>query len=291
MVWLEQLQTWMLTPLFSIGGQDVSVSTIGVCLIIFIVSLIVSAIVQRLLSTHLFSRLNIQPGAAYVIRRIVHYIIVALGLAIALSTAQINLSALAIVLGFLSVGIGFGLQNITSNFISGLILLIERPVSVGDYVRVGDEVGTVLDIKMRSTLINTQDNVTIIVPNSQLIEHEVVNWSHGDTRVRIHAPIGVAYGSNMQAVRVALEKVAAEHPSVLKDPAPEVRFLKFGDSSLNMDLLVWINRPQDQFLILSQLNFAIDAAFRAANVTIPFPQRDLRLQPSPAIDRLSHRHS
>jgi small-conductance mechanosensitive channel len=286
---LEAVRQFVNLRLFTIGGQDVTLSTLLVCFLIFILSLFVSALVQRLLTVHLFQRLRIGSGPAYAIRRFTHYTIVALGLLVALTTANINLNAIAIVLGFLSVGIGFGLQNITSNFISGLILLFERPVSVGDLIEVGGHLGRVSEIRMRATLVNTLDNVTIIVPNSSLIENEVVNWSHGDAKVRLHVPVGIAYGSDMEKVRDAMLRAARGNGGVLAAPAPEVRFLEFGDSSLNVDLLVWVADPGDLPRIHSELNFAIDAAFRQAGIVIPFPQRDLNLQLTPAVETLAGR--
>jgi small-conductance mechanosensitive channel len=189
----------------------------------------------------------------------------------------INLTGLAFFIGILSVGIGFGLQNIANNFVSGLILLFERPIKPGDMVSVGDTEGRVQEIQMRATTVLTRDNVTIIVPNSQLVSEKVINWSHKDPKVRIHIPIGVAYGSDVQLVTELLLKVAKGHPQVMDEPPPNVWFVDFGDSSLNFELLVWINNPILRKQIQSDLNYAIDAVFRQHNVTIPFPQRDLHL--------------
>ncbi|MCL5271540.1 MAG: mechanosensitive ion channel [bacterium] len=140
---------------------------------------------------------------------------------------------------------------------------------------------------MRSSVIQTLDNVSLIVPNSKFIENNVVNWSHGDPTIRLHVPIGVAYGSDLEAVTRVLLQVAGANARVLKHPDPEARFQGFGDSALNFELLVWIDRPGEQYQIRSQINYAIDAAFRAAGISIPFPQRDLRLQSSEAVDQLA----
>jgi small-conductance mechanosensitive channel len=142
---------------------------------------------------------------------------------------------------------------------------------------------------MRSTIVMTLDNVAIIVPNSQLIESQVINWSMEDPRLRIHCPVGVAYGSDIPKVKEALFSVALNHPDVLKEPAPQVRFLEFGDSSLNFDLLIWIGNPVKKELIQSEINYAIDEAFRKAAITIPFPQRDVHVQTTPAITGSSQR--
>lgn len=273
--------------LFRIGDTAITLSGLAGAVLIFVAFLILSAFLQRLINPLLNKRLERSPGVAYAISRFIHYLVVLIGLSMAGKLVGVDMSSFAIVVGFLSVGIGFGLQNITSNFISGLILLIERPISVGDLVEVEGHIGRVLDIRMRATLINTLDNVAIIVPNSLFIQNKVVNWSHGDLRIRLHAGVGVAYGSDLELVRETLLQVAREHQEVLERPVPEVRFISFGDSSLNMDLLAWIANPGRQYIVQSELNFAIDAAFRKAGISIPFPQRDLHVMPGPAIDALA----
>jgi small-conductance mechanosensitive channel len=177
----------------------------------------------------------------------------------------------------LLVGIGFGLQSIAQNFISGVILLLERPVGKGDFVRIGDSYGSVVDIGLRATRIVTRDQVTIIVPNSELISGQVVNYSSPTQSVRVAVGVGVAYGTDTALVDRILLEVAAAEALVLADPPPEVRFQDFGDSSLDFSVLVWIARPRDDQLVASRLRFAIDAAFRRERVKIPFPQRDLHI--------------
>ena len=286
---IDLLIQWLNKPLVHLAGVELSISSLTAAILIFILFLMASRLIRRMLKPWLNRQLRHSPGVAYAILRFIHYLIVAAGIFTAFRVIGLDLGSLALVLGFLSVGIGFGLQNITSNFISGLILLLERPISVGDFIRVGDHTGRVQEIRMRSTLILTQNSIAIIVPNSRFIEDDVVNWSHGSPRIRIHVPVGVAYGSDLDKVREALLQVAAEHPDVLKNPEPDVRFLEFADSSLNMDLLVWIDRPSDQFQIHSQINFAVDAAFRRADINIPFPQRDLNLQMTEAVRRLAQK--
>ena len=192
--------------------------------------------------------------------------------------AGIDLTALAAVSAVLMVGIGFGLQNITSNFISGLFLLFERPVQVGDYVEVSGVQGCVRSIRARSTMVETLDSVSIIVPNSNFIAQNVTNWSYQDAKVRIHISVGVSYSSDVDLVGETLLRVGKSHPEVLQNPDPSVQFLEFGDSSLNFDLLVWIDAPSRQYFVRSDLNFAIVNAFREEGITIPFPQRDLHLR-------------
>ncbi|MCB9799605.1 MAG: mechanosensitive ion channel [Candidatus Omnitrophica bacterium] len=284
---LAEIIRWVNEPLFHIGSTPVTFGGIGSAFVVMLCALMISSVIQRAVSSNLTKSLNLTSGMTYALRRILHYLIVFLGVLLAAQCVGLNLGSLAVIFGFLSVGIGFGLQNITSNFIAGLIILLEQPISVGDFISVEDQMGTVTDIKMRSTYIQTLDCVTIIIPNSKFVEGQVTNWSHGDTRVRIHCPVGVAYGSDTELVTKTLLEAAAGLNGVLKNPAPEVRFMGFGDSSLDFELLIWSNTPEKQFALHSQMNYAIDHAFRKHGIQIPFPQRDLHLQMTPAIERLS----
>ena len=189
-----------------------------------------------------------------------------------------DLSGLTVVAGLLSVGIGFGLQNTASNFISGLILLFERPIKVGDWITVGEVSGDVREINLRSTTVITPDNISIIVPNSEFVSGRVVNWSHGERKIRVHIPVGVAYGSDVELVTRVLLEEAERHSGVMRTPAPKVWFTGFGDSSLNFELLAWIPEPTARPQVISDLNYAIDSAFRRNNVEIPFPQRDVHVR-------------
>jgi len=205
----------------------------------------------------------------------------AIAIIIALSVAGFAFTNLAIIAGALSVGIGFGLQNIVNNFVSGLILLFERPIKTGDWIVAGNTEGYVKRIRMRSTLIQTFDRADVIVPNSELISSQVTNWMLYDARGRAKVPIGVAYGTNTQLVKEVLLKVAMEHPDVIKDgssPEPKVLFLSFGDSSLNFELRCHISNIDNRLQCISDMNFAIDAAFREHGIEIPFPQRDIHIR-------------
>ncbi|MCA9408251.1 MAG: mechanosensitive ion channel [Candidatus Omnitrophica bacterium] len=284
---LETILKWINTPLIHIGETPVTLSGTFASLGIILLTLLISKIFRRTITSQLQKKLTLAPGVTYAIERFIHYGFLVLGVIIAFQTMGLQLGSLAVIFGFLSVGIGFGLQNVASNFISGLILLIERPVSVGDLISVNGDIGRVLHVKMRSTVVMTLDNVAVIVPNSHLIENQVINWSIEDTRVRIHCPVGVEYGSDIAKVRKTLLDVAVAHTDVLKLPEPEVRFLEFGDSSLNFDLLVWIRDPRRQDVIKSEINYKIDAAFRKENITIPFPQRDLNLKMTPALEAVT----
>ena len=223
-------------------------------------------------------RFQIEESKTYTMLRINHYIIMIIGSIVAFQFVGINLSGLAVIFGLLSVGIGFGLQNVTSNFIAGLILLFEQPIKIGDRIMVGDTEGDVLEINIRSTTIRSLNNVSIIVPNSEFVSSNVVNWSHGDPKIRLVVEVGVSYQSDLDTVLRSLQEVAEEHPEVLKNPEPDVIFRNFGDSSWNMVLRAWIKHPYKHHIVRSELNCAIVWKFRENHVEIPFPQRDLHVR-------------
>ena len=221
---------------------------------------------------------ELDSGVKGSISRFTKYLVMLIGSLIALDTVGISLKSLAALGAVLMVGIGFGLQNITQNFISGLIILLERPIKVGDLVDVKGISGKVIDIGARSTLVHTRDDVAIIVPNSQFISEQVTNESFTGSRARHHLPIGVAYGADVELVEKILKEVAEAHSKVLKDPTPNVLFVEFGSSSLDFDLMVWVEDLWKFEEILSDLRFAIVKKFNEHNIEIPFPQRDLHLR-------------
>jgi small-conductance mechanosensitive channel len=265
-------------PIFTINQTPVTVSSILMFSFVMGLFVVLSRTLPRMLATRLLTRLELREDTRYALTRITQYTVVILGGIVAFQFIGIDLSGLAVIFGLLSVGIGFGLQNLTSNFVAGLILLFERPIKVGDRVTVGDMEGDVEEINIRSTTIRSLNNISIIVPNSEFISSAVVNWSHGDPKVRLEIDVGVSYGSDLDRVLRALREVAAENPRVLKDPAPDVYHMGFGDSAWNMRLLVWIDRPKGHRQVRSEINCAIVRRFRENAVEIPFPQRDLHLR-------------
>ena len=235
---LEQLGGMMDYPLFGSAITPLRLVTVG---IILIVTSFVARWFGRLCHNRLLS--HIETGPRYTLVRLSQYGIWLIAFLIGLRVLNIDLTALAVVGGVLGVGIGFGLQSLVANFVAGLVLLFEQPIRVGDFVTTGNVEGRVYEISFRSTTIVTNDNISIILPNSELINSTVINWSHGDPNVRINLPVGVAYGSDVELVTRTLLEVAAETEAVLRDPAPKVRFIEFGDSSLNFELRVWTDRP------------------------------------------------
>jgi len=215
----------------------------------------------------------------YTIGRLTQYLIVTLGLLLALSFGVgLDLTSIAVIFTALSVGIGFGLQYIAADIASGFILLFERPVRVGDRITIGEDEGDVQSINLRTTVVSTNDRISIIVPNSKLVSQRLINWSYGDPRARIAIPVSVAYGSDIELVTNTLLQAVEDLDNVLRDPAPKVQFLKFGDWSLDFRLLVWTNRPRLHMQIRSDINYRIERLFRREGIEIPFPQTELRLR-------------
>ncbi len=277
---MNEIKDVLYYPLFTINQTPISL----VSILLFGFILIGFVLAARLLKTRFLSKLltkfKIDEGMQFTLTKISQYIVVFVGAVVALQFIGIDLTGLAVVLGFLSVGIGFGLQNVTSNFISGLILLFERPIKIGDRVTVGDTEGDVKHINIRSTTIQSVNNIAYIVPNSEFISTTVINWSHGDNRLRVDLDVGVSYNSDLDLVLKVLNEIAMENKDVLKTPAPEVHLREFGDSSWNMRLRIWIDKPKNHYYVRSDLNCAIVRAFRKNNIEIPFPQRDLHLRSS-----------
>jgi small-conductance mechanosensitive channel len=273
------------TPVFTMHDRTYSVADlIGLPLAVGVAWFAVGWIAHNF-KRHVLASAGVKEGAQEVVALLARFALLAVIVVILLQAWGLDLSSLAIVASVLGVGIGFGLQNIANNFVSGIILSFERPVQPGDFIKVGEWTGTVTRVGPRSTEILTQDRVSILVPNSRFLEAEVVSWSHGDPVSRHHLPISVAYGSDVGRVRAALLEAARSHPDVLTDPRPEVELHAFGESSLDFELLVWIRVPRLQERIKSDLNFRVARAFRRHGIAIPFPQRDLHLR-SPELEQL-----
>lgn len=277
--WLEQIKAWLGIPLVELGGTHITLWTLLYFLILLILLYWFAGRLRWWLVERILVRTKMEVGARQAVASITRYVVLLIGLFIVLQTVGINLTTLNVIAGAVGVGIGFGLQNIANNFISGLIILFERPIKVGDRIEVGNVDGDVIEIGGRSTTVLTNDNISIIVPNSSFITENVVNWKHTDARVRFHLPVGVAYGSDAREVERLLREVAAENADVLDDPPAKVWFRGFGDSSLDFELLVWntsLIHRKGQFI--SDLNFAIYDKLNQHGIEIPFPQRDLHIR-------------
>lgn len=264
--------------LFEISGQKVSIFSLMMAGFIFYVTTLISRWADRTMGRFLSDKKELDSGVKDSIRTFTRYTVLTVGGLITLDTIGISMSSLAALGAVLMVGIGFGLQNITQNFISGIIILLERPIKVGDLIEVKGVSGKVTEIGARSTLVSTRDDISIIVPNSQFISEQVINESLSGERVRLKVNVGVAYGTDPRQVEKILMQVAQDCPQVIMSPPPKVFFLDFGASSLDFALSFWISELWQNEPILSDVRFRISDAFTAANIEIPFQQIDLKVK-------------
>ncbi|MCW9048334.1 MAG: mechanosensitive ion channel [Gammaproteobacteria bacterium] len=280
---LTQLKNYIIIG-FTLGDYRVVPSKVLWAVFVFSGLLVISGWIKSQLEKHWLAMFHIDSGARDAVVTIAGYVMFLSSILIGLSVAGFNFGNIAIVAGALSVGIGFGLQNIVNNFVSGLILLFERPIRKGDWVEVGTTAGYVQNIQIRSTLIRTFDNSDVIVPNSELISNQVTNWMLSSKRGRAIIPVGVAYGSDIEQVKKILLKIADENESLIHGVtqwAPKVLFRGFGASSLDFELRVFLKEVSGRLGVISEINFAIDKAFREANIEIPFPQSDVHVRTLP----------
>jgi potassium-dependent mechanosensitive channel len=269
---------------FKVGNFEIKVSNLVIGIVIFAAAILISRWVRSFMERRLAARVNLDPCIQYTVLRLIHYLVITLGVLFALKTAfNLDLTTLAVVFTALSVGIGFGLQFIAGDLASGFILLFERPVRVGDFITItGPDSklteGRVQSINLRTTIVMTNDHIAAIVPNSKLVNENLINWSYGERRSRIAIPVGVAYDSDVDLVTQTLLRAAEGVDHVLEEPKPSVQFLNFGDYSLNFRLLVWTSRPRRHPQIKSDINYRIQRLFKEAKIEIPFPQQDLNLR-------------
>ena len=270
----------------TIGNVNLDLFNLMYALLILVGTLSILPFIKNQLVAGWLKHSNLSRGAQEATQKLVGYAGVAIAILWSLNVAGVNFKNLAIVAGALSVGIGFGLQNIVNNFVSGLILLFERPIRRGDWVVVGNTEGYVKEISIRSTIIQTFERADVIVPNSELISNQVTNWVLSNTIGRLKVPIGVAYGTNVDQVIDILESIAVSHPDVISNHPGypiKVLFLEFGDSALNFELRCYVRNIDHRLTVLSDINLGINREFEKANIEIPFPQRVIHLS-SPSAD-------
>ena len=240
-----------------------------------------SKLMQRVLLVRVLKHVNISDSQKFALGRFATYALFAVGIFVGMQSLGVNLNSLVVFGGALGVGVGLGLQNVVSNFVAGLILLVEQPIRMGDRIETGDTLGDVVRIAARATWVRTNDNVVIIVPNSEFINNPVTNWTANDPSVRVSLPVGVGYNSDPEQVRTLLLQAASSHQEVLLEPKPDVIFTDYGDNSINFVLRVWTDkRAHTPAILKSDLYFAIFKLFRDAAVELPFPQRDLHIRSS-----------
>ena len=259
--------------------HELLVGQIVIALLLLLVGIIIARRISRVLAKRLMRVSRIDANLALLVQRILNYGMVGLIVILAMEMVGIPITAFAFLGGALAIGLGFGAQNILNNFISGLILMIERPIRLRDLVEIGEHVGRVDGIGARSTRIRRTDGIDVLVPNSKFLEENVTNWTHSDNRIRTKVSVGVAYGSPTDMVAELICEAVKAQDAVLPEPEPIVVFEEFGDNALLFDVYFWgeIDAPMDLRLLCSQIRFAIDKAFREADITIAFPQRDVHL--------------
>jgi len=273
---MEALSRILGIQAFELSGKGYSVGRLLAAVGILFLGYLTARALTRVCKIKFAERIG--PGAHHSMIRVVHYMVWMVAILVCLRVLGIPLTTITVVVGVLGVGISFGLQNLVGNFVAGVVLLLESPVRVGDFITAGSIEGTVTELGFRSTRILTNDNITLIVPNSNLINDTVINWSHGDPKVRIRVPVGVAYGTDPQRVAQSLLSTCEGVSAALVDPPPEVWLQEFGESSLDFELRVWTRQTRRHEQLRSELNYAISAALARDGIEIPFPQRDLHLK-------------
>lgn len=265
--------------LFTLGDKPVTVWMLFYFLLLVLFLFFGTGKLKNWFVYKLLARTSLDIGVRHAVGTIFRYVLMVIGFMIILQFLGVDLSGLTIIASALGVGVGFGLQNVTNNFVSGIIILFERPIKIGDRIEVSNVAGDVVKISMRSTTILTTDNIAIIVPNSEFISSTVINWSHTDRNVRFNIPVGVSYKSDPETVKKLLMEVAKSHAGILKDPAPDVLLNEYGESSIKFTLRVWTSEYITQPHVLkSELYYSAFKKFKEHGVEIPFPQRDIHVK-------------
>jgi small-conductance mechanosensitive channel len=263
---------------FNLGSQRISIGLVIISAGVLYGSFLASWMVQKLLMDEVLARRRVEIGVRVSIARLVHYVFIFIGFILALLALGFEFTKLTIMLSALGIGIGFGLQSIVNNLVSGLILLFERPVRVGDFIELGEKWAEIKKIGLRATTVQTFDQADVIIPNADLVTNQVINWTLSNRRVRLIIPVGVAYGSDISLVMETLLASAEKNSKIAEAPAPQVLFLKFGESALEFELRIWVLDAEERLAVKSELHQEIDRRFREAKVEIAFPQRDLHLR-------------
>ena len=260
-------------------GIKLSLINIFLLIVMLVAVFWLSSRTKRFLFTNLLANSGLNRSLQYALSQIISNIVLVIGVILVLENTGIHLGALAVFAGAVGVGVGVGLQGIASNFISGLIILAERPITIGDRVQVGDTAGRCNESAPAAPLSSRTTTSRSIVPNKKFIDETVTNWTYGDPRVRFRVPVGVAYGSDVEKVHTALTAAGRQHPKALTEPAPSVFLEKFGDSSIDFELVVWSSEMSHRpHRFRSDLNFLIERQLREAGIEIPNPQRDIYIR-------------
>ena len=274
---ISQLADTFTSETIPLGNSPISILSIFRALLLVLLVFLLAQILANAIKRRILQETGINRGVQEAISVLLRYALIVIGTLVVLQASGINISSLTILASALGVGAGLGLQNIVKDISSGLVLVFERPIQVGEFVQIGEQTGTVERVGARSAEIRTLDQISIIVPNSQFLEQEVINWSHRNPISRIRIPVGVSYQSDPEVVRNILLKTGNAHEDVLVTPPPQVLFCRLGDSAFEFELLVWVAQPSRQFIIKSDLLFMLTKAFRQQNIEIPYPQRDIHI--------------
>jgi len=282
--WLRDI--WNMELYHSSEGHVVELNQVILALAIVLIGVIISKYLTSLLANRLRKMTEMTSNATYLVQKILHIILSVLVILVALPIAGIPITIFTVLGGALAIGVGFGAQNLFNNLISGFILMMERPIRIGDVLEVNNEEGRVMDIGNRCVRVRRSDGVDVLLPNSKFLEEPVINWTLFDNEVRGTVTVGVAYGSPVREVEKILYACADSHKSIHKTPKPTVLFTEFGDNALTFELLFWtrISRPMDRRLIESDLRFDINERMEQAGITIAFPQRDVHLDTLKPLD-------
>ena len=275
------MSNFLSTRLFRVGETQVTVSSLLLSAAIIAGSFLVSRLVRNVVADRLLGKTRLAAGTRYAIGRVLGYVILFLGFLVALQPLGVNAATLAVFGGALGIGLGFGLQDIVKNFVAGLVILIERPIQIGDSIEIGEVVGDVMEIRARATVVRTNDDVSLIVPNSKFISDTVVNRSFRQPRVRYRIPVTVAVGSDVAEVEAALLEAAGKSENVLTDPPPRVWFEEFGERGLRFELLCWTSSLlHSAGAFRSESNRLVYDSLQARGIALPSPQLDVRLKDS-----------
>lgn len=267
------------TRLFRVGETQITVSSLLIALAILVASFVLSRLARTFVADRLLGRTRMAVGSRYAIGRVFGYVILTLGVLVALQPLGVNATTLAVFGGAIGIGVGFGLQDVVKNFVAGLIILVERPIQIGDSIELGDVIGDVTEIRGRATVVRTNDDIYLIVPNSRFISDTVTNRSFRQRRVRYRVPVTVASGADPGEVETALLEAASQSENVLAEPAPSVWFREFGESGLTFELLCWTSRLLGSAgSFRSELNHLVYDALRKRGIEIPSPQLDVRVR-------------
>ncbi len=270
------------SPLFTAGASEITIITLLLTVPIFYLASWFSRITKRVVDSSILDKLTLAGETKFTISILLRKGVMLIAVLIGLSVIGIDLSTLTILFGVLGIGLGFGLQGTVANFVAGFVLVFERPIKEGDRIRVGGMEGDVVQIRFRSTIVNTITNETIVMPNAKLVEDLIHNYSYIDNRIVVVNQVQVDYGTDLEAATDILLKINKDSPYALTSPKPEVRLLAFQDSGILMELRTWIQKATDKHQAISWINYGIWKAFKTDGIQIPFPQLDLHVRRLPA---------